>query len=439
VGTKLRFVKLFVVLFLSTAFIFSISHYGVKAFEKISNTDGKFSKGTTIGPLDVSGISKNEVISLLEEKYPDWRKNFSINLQYGEESSPLGLEHFHLDSKKTVDSIKDGQKNPAFITIDRLQVEEQVQLLFPQLKISDLNLEKLTSSLNSKASLFDPGAQTLNLYNDFLLANNFKENVVLSVAIVEMKEVPDDLQTVIEKNPTIEIQEESTFSLLQFANKQNIGNSDSLNIIATGIYQAILPSNFTIVERNIGSSLPDYASLGFEAKVNQNGKSDLVIANPNKAKYSLELQLNHGQLKVTLKGEKSLYNYKVSKKEEQSLKPKTIVQYSPQLLSGKTKVQTKGEDGQIVKIYKDVYQGDKLIKSELISEDYYPPVYRVEIHALVTNQQGASQTDGTATSSQSGTNATDPSNQNGNQTTTTTDPTQESSNIIMGKANEQTK
>jgi hypothetical protein len=183
-------------------------------------------------------------------------------------------------------------------------------------------------------------------------------------------------------------------------------------------------------------------SLGFEAKVNQSKQADLVIANPNKAKYILELQLDKDRLKVSLKGEKFLYNYKINKKDEQTLKPKTIVQYSPLLLPGKTKVLAKGAEGQIIKIYRDVYQGNQLMESKMISEDYYPPAYRVEVHGLTGTERGTTQTTGT-TGNQVGTANSNQTtyNSNGNQTTTNSGNTQQTSDDsdLWGKPNEQPK
>ena len=339
-GKNQQFVKLFFVLLFSTVFIFSFSHYGAKAFEKITNIDGEFSEGKTIGSLNGSGKTEDEAISQLEEKPSD----------------------------------------------------------------------------------------------------DIKKESVVNTAVVEIKDIPLGLQSIIEKNPEIEIAAESTFSLLEFAKKQKINDIDSLNLMATGIYQVILPSNFSIVERNINSSLPDYSSLGFEAKVNPIKKADFVITNPNKAKYILTLHLENNQLKVEMKGETLIYTYKISTKDEQKLAPKTIVQYSPLLLPGKTKIQTKGEEGQIVKVYREIYQGDQLIKTELISEDYYPPIYQVEIHGLEGMQETTPTTDSTGTQVDT-TNQSVGTTTNNDQTATTSDPEQQDTNEsnIWGITNEQPK
>ncbi|WP_026563421.1 G5 domain-containing protein [Bacillus sp. UNC41MFS5] len=437
-----QMIKLFVVLLFSTAFIFSFSHFGAKAFEKMTNADRKFSDGTTIGALDVSGKTEEEAKSLLEEKYVEWVKQTKIQLQYGEKTASFDLNQFHLDTGQTINSIKDGQKNPAYITVDKLKVKEQLELLFSQIKTSDFDIIKLTSSLNTTASLFESGSQTLDLPNDFLLAGKIKKNAVINSAVISMTDVPFALGTIIDKNPEIEISESATFSLLDFAKKQKIDDLDSLNVIATGIYQAILPSNFKILERNIGSTLPAYSKLGYEAMVNLTKKTDLIIENPNKSKYKLKLLLENKELKVSLTGEELVNKYEIKTKEKQDLAFKTIIQYSPLLLPGKSKIQTKGKKGQIIKVYREVYQGDEILKSELISEDYYPPSYQIEVHGLAGSVQAGTQTTGTTGNTDSSSNQiTDSSNPDGTQTTTTTDNTQQDSNDndLWGKPNEQPK
>lgn len=427
------------VLLFSTAFIFSFSYYGAEAFDNSTSVDGNFSSGTSIGYLDISGKNKSEAASLLEQQYIEWLKDTKINLQYQDKTVPFDLDLFHLDSKQTVDSLKDGQQNTANISIDKTKVQEQIQILFPQLKSNDFDINKLTVSLTEDVSKFKKGTISIDLYNDFLLTDKMKKDTVINTASVTLNNVPDDLQTFIDYLPKIEIPQDAPFSLLDFINEKKVNvQAETLNIIATGIYQAILPSNFTIVERNISNALPDYSQLGYEARVNKNTHEDLVFTNPNKEKCFIDLQLANNKLVVKLKGEKPFYTYKISKKDEQKLEPKTIIQYSPLILPGKIKIQNSGVNGQIVKVYRDVYQGEQLMKSELISEDYYPPTYKVEIHALESSINSATQTTGTQTEMVTDNQPT--TNQNSNQTTTNDDRQPISNETdLWGKPNEQPK
>lgn len=424
-------IKLFVVLFFGTAFIFSSSHFGAKAFEKFTNADGLYSEGTSVGSVNLSGKTEGEAVALLEEKYVDWVKNTKMELQYSEKIVPFDLNLFTFDAAQTVYSIQDGQSNIASMSIDLLQVEEQIGLLFPQLDQKELELTKLTADLTNTAAKFENGTFTFNLNKDYQVTGTNQDEVI-SKAIVKLTEIPSDLQTVVTKYPEIKIAEGATFSLLDFIKQEKLEYSTSLNVIATGMYQSSLPTNFEIVERNISNALPAYAGLGFEAKVNVAKGADFIIKNPNKTPYTFELKLENNNLIVSLKGEHFLYDYKISKKDEQLLKPKTIVQYSAFIKPGQTKVENNGADGQIVKVYRDTYQGTELMNSEILAEDYYPPVYRVEIHGLTGTNDGSTQTTGTTT-----TTTTEP---NGSQTISSSDDVQQDSNDdLWGKSNEQPK
>jgi hypothetical protein len=229
------------------------------------------------------------------------------------------------------------------------------------------------------------------------LNNQTKTEVTLNTATIPLVEIPVELQTVLLNHPKVEISANSAFSFDDFAKKQKVDglSPDNLSILATVMYEAILPTNFTIDERNIGVDLPKYAKLGFEAKVDLLNQRDLVFSNPNQTSCTLEFQLSDNLLQVTLKGEPLPYVYQIVKQNEQKITPKAIVQYSPYLKPGQVLVNQMGTSGQTVDIYRDIYQGSKLVSSELISNDYYPPVQSVEIHALnesATGQGTATQT-----------------------------------------------
>jgi hypothetical protein len=224
------------------------------------------------------------------------------------------------------------------------------------------------------------------------LNNPTKSEVTLNTATIPLVEIPVELQTVLLNHPKVEISAKSSFSFDEFAKKQKIDglSSDNLSILASVMYEAILPTNFTIDERNIGDNFPKYAKLGFEAKVDLLNQRDLVFTNPNQTSCVLEFQLSENLLQVTLKGEPLPYVYQIVKQNEQKITPKTIVQFSPNLKPGQILVNQMGISGQAVDIFREIYQGSKLVSSELISNDYYRPVQRVEIHALnePANSQG---------------------------------------------------
>lgn len=210
------------------------------------------------------------------------------------------------------------------------------------------------------------------------------KQVTIDQVSLQLNTIPEGLKTVLLSNKNIEIPAQSTFSLMELLKKQKLEkvSSETLSILATAIYQSILPTNFTIAERNISRKLPVYADLGLEAKLNPSENMDLAFVNPNKTKYQLKLQLKNNHLKVSLLGGKLTYQYKITTADAQQFLPKTVVQYSPLLSSGQIKLASAGISGQDIKVYRTSYRDHLLVTRELISDDYYAPECRVEIHPV---------------------------------------------------------
>jgi hypothetical protein len=239
----------------------------------------------------------------------------------------------------------------------------------------------------------------------------------------------------VERLSPIKVEGHSQVSLLKLIEAQKLVtfSPEAASMLATTIYEAILSSNFTIVERQTGVILPEYASLGIEAKVDLDNHLDLVFVNPNNASYEIKLQRQDNTLTAKLIGSKFLYDYKINLAEKQEFKPKTIIQYSPLLPTNTTNIQQEGKNGFLIKVYRDIYdENGGWLRKEAISEDFYPPVPRIELHALTSSKTGDS-SDGQTVATQ----ATVDSGQNNTQDTNTQQSTSESD--LYGKENETTK
>ncbi|MGG5254885.1 G5 domain-containing protein [Neobacillus sp. SM06] len=210
--------------------------------------------------------------------------------------------------------------------------------------------------------------------------------VVISQASISSAQLPNDAHDLLGNNLKIELPAESTFSFLGFLKSRKLEHdvsSEALSMIGSLLYQTILPTNFTVEERTISSHLPRFAKIGYETKVSTDQNLDLSFYNPNSTSYTLEFQFNQGILKTVLIGAPLSAQFKIRTSEVQTYKPKTIIQYSSLIEQGKKKITVAGENGRMVKVYKDTFRNQEQIKSELVAEDYYAPVYRVEIHPLI--------------------------------------------------------
>jgi hypothetical protein len=376
--------KLFFVLILCTAYVYSFSHFGVKAYSLFYAKHTVFPAGTSIASFSIGGKTEDEALQLINSKITDWTKNTNITLQYNNKTIPLDLAIITFHSKETIQNIKGGQNNQLNVTVNEASLTKALNLFNPTVQLNQLNTQKIISKISNLASNLQAGVYVLKL-DEFLSDSN--KSVEINKVVINPANVPSDLPLAISKLKSIDIKGQTTFSLLEYAAQQKVQNlsSASMSIIASGIYRAILPTNFTILERNTSQEVPEYTTLGYEAKVDSQKNNDFVFANPNETSYQIKLEWRSDGMHVTVFGHSFLSTYKITTDDVQYFPPKTIVQYSPILDPGQKKVAVIGKKGKLIKVYRNEYQNGHLVRKELISDDFYPPIPRVEIHSLAEN------------------------------------------------------
>lgn len=77
-----QMLKIFLVFILSTAYIFSFSHFGASAYNQIFKDQGQFGDNTTIGSLNISGKSKQEASTLLTNAAEKWAEKTVLDITY---------------------------------------------------------------------------------------------------------------------------------------------------------------------------------------------------------------------------------------------------------------------------------------------------------------------------------------------------------------------
>jgi hypothetical protein len=371
-------IKLFSVILLSSLLIFSSSHYGVKAFEGIILKTKAFPDNTMIGPLDVTGLEKQDAKQQLEAMVTDWRANSSIALTYKEVNVPLSLEDVVIDVEQSVENAKGSTKNDLYVSMDKSSLETVFSSLSSSVSKNKIDTERLQTEILNKVKLLDKSSIQLDI-GEFLLVAEKNEQVVntLKVPIVN-----EDLRNI---GATIVIAPHATFSLLSFLEDQGLTTLDPIviDILSSGIYQTALHSNFEIIERHISTELPEYISMGFEAKVDAKLKWDLSFYNPNMDNYQIEIYSDGQVLTFDLVGVPFAYEYVVMQEGLKLFDPKTIKQYSPLLEPGQFKVTKEGQKGFYLEHSRLVLdESGKIIEHQLISKDYYAPIHLVKVFGL---------------------------------------------------------
>lgn len=427
-------IKLFLVLILSITYIFCFSHYGASAYDTIMNKNDVFTEGTMVGAVLVAGKSSNEALQLVDEQLTRWLSETTITLNYKEKSLPLDLTSFNFDIKETVAKVKPGEMNLVDVDIDSL--EDILVSLSPTLTEDVIVIELLKEEILKSASMLETGNYQIRIEN-FLIDESMSEPTVISESSISMENVERELDLFVGKS--IELAATSQFSLLKYV-EDEIGNVSPLALskVATAIYGTILPTNFDIIERHISSELPAYATLGFEAKSDLELNIDLVFSNPNEISYFLEFEKVNDNIKVSLKGPRLLNQYSILSEDKQSFKPKIIRQFNPQLGPTEIKVKVEGKEGQLIKVYRE--HRDELgsvLKKELISEDFYPPVHQVEVQGLIIDEGDSTVTPPTEDgSAEEDAENPDTSGQDGNPSNSEESSDQQDDDSLWGKENE---
>lgn len=438
-----QLLKLFLVLILSTTYLYSFSHYGALAYNSITNQDNHFADGTMIGSIPVAGKSANEAMQLVDEQLTKWLNETTLTLNYKEKSQQLDLSHFTFDVESTVSQAVNGGQNPIHVQLASL--DDMLLSVSPTLSSDVLNIEDLKNELSRYAAMLETGNFEIRL-EEFLLSMDETEPIIISESTIQSEFVEKELDLFDGKR--IELGATSQFSLLQYV-EEELGNVSALSLskIATSIYEVILPTNFTVIERHISIELPAYASLGYEAKADIELNSDLVFSNPNEYSYIIEFEKKNDSLHVYLKGPEFLNSYIISPKDKETFKPKIIRQFNPQLGPTEIKVKVEGKEGQLIKVYRE-HQDEKgeIIKKELISEDFYPPIHQVEVQGLIIKEGNSTITPATEDEDEIGDSAnSDSTNGEGDQTdpdnpsddgNASESPTANKDDDLWGKENE---
>lgn len=143
--------------------------------------------------------------------------------------------------------------------------------------------------------------------------------------------------------------------------------------VATTLYQAVLYTGVKVTERSPHSKPTAYVPLGQDAAVADN-QLDFKFINNQTAPIYLNAKVDGDKIIIRFFGKKE-DNFKVELTSEdiRKINPKVIFQKEPSLYQGTEKTIVKGNPGYKVKVYRQYLLEGKVLKKELISQDYYSP------------------------------------------------------------------
>lgn len=371
--------KLFFILSCCTAFLVVFAQVGAFAFSSFS--EDRFSEGIQISTVDLSGKTTSEAAHLVKEAIRNWEEAQTIKFIYKGNKHPLGSGIYQFFVEESLEASVPGNVMLT-VEVNREQLLKSIEAAALEQSGANFNIEKISNEIISHAKVLSGESVTLDLQN--YVISSTKEKTILAVSKVNLPEGTTGVEEFLGGLDVIKIPPVSQFSLNNFIEAQGQFPTDPvfLNTIASGMYEVFLKTNFEVIERHISFEVPVKERFGYDVKISQDSNLDLVVFNPNDHDYHLEFSVENGSLAIKLIGVPFTGEYEVAVKTEE-FKPKTIKRYNLLLGPDETKVEQEGKNGQLVIVTRKGFDREgRLVYTELISEDFYPPVYKIEITGL---------------------------------------------------------
>lgn len=366
--------KFFMYLLAMALFIYGFSVGGAFAYDVVMAGPKTYEEETMVGGVSVDGLTRTEAEDALKTRVQKWLDLHPVEVLTEEQSIILSEEFVTVDVADTLDSLKEGTVNPLSVRFNRSALEGQKEA-FGEEVYDHLLLDKLTADIRSQVEVLSDKSLTYSVY-DYVSSGT--ESLYSVIAEYNQK-IPDgsDVFTYTHEVDGLVIEPKSNVSLLEQVNDVPLQNQTALNVMASGLYGAVLQTNFDIIQRHISRHLPAYAEKGREASVNLSEAHDFVFFNPNESSYKIQFEVSEEALTVQIVGYPISREYEVLIQNEREIEPRTIIQYSPFAVGPEMK--REGEKGLAYDVFREIYnQNNEAVDTEFITQDYYAPVHTLE-------------------------------------------------------------
>ncbi|MGE6367602.1 VanW family protein [Planococcus kocurii] len=368
----------FAAIFGVAIFVFGAANAGAYAVDNWIFPVEEFGDNTYIGATDVSNLEVPAAKMLLAGQSETWRADAELTVVYQDATKAYPLESAEILLDETLGNAQTGSQNSFIFGLSMDTTESFLAENFPVVAFTEADVAAINNKLETalqagqtktKAVISD---DSLTLDRESVAAVEFPTNLSSS-----------DSETIIDALNGIQLAPKAQFSFLEFIAGLSLTTSsdDELTQIASTVYGAILQTNFLVDERSIGSQMPSVIPLGQEAAINQKLGIDLVFTNPNNSSFTLNLSKTSDSLRTSIIGLPLLYDYAIGITEQTDIEPRLIKQYSAFVKSG-NQVKEKGVAGKGLTVIRTVLDDSDALEVETVSNDFYPPVHRVEIYPL---------------------------------------------------------
>lgn len=351
------------------------------------------SKGSTIGPVDVSGMSKKEMVSEVKKAVENWQ-NEEIAIQNGAEEITVAGKVFTFDVQRSVEQLRQIEKKPWYdfwskkptghvelIVNSTTKLENEVSKL-----VEDIQPEKIDELLKQAANL--PTRPLKLVVKDFKLTQGKQ----LSAATVTVKQpINKQLRLLVTKLNGQILQPRQQWSFFD-----NIGKDytvENSSIIATAIYNNAVKSDFDIVEQHQATKVQSYSKAGFEVVVDAGKDFDFEFVSTHDGIVKIVAMIKKNKLLMQFYVQKgdSVPKIQLYTNNEQPIKARSIYRYSNRLAIGDSKILQRPKDGLEISLYKKKTSKVEGTKHLLVRASYYPPIHKIILKSLKETEMNNSE------------------------------------------------
>ena len=358
--------------------VFGATNAGAYAVDNWLFPTEEFGDNTYIGTTDVSNTEVEAAKMMFAGQSETWRADAELHVTYQDATGAYPLENVEILLDETMRTAETGSQNNFVFGLSTDTTGSCLAEHFPVADFSEADVEAINEKLETALEAGQTKTQVAISDDSLSLALEKVADVVFPITLSSIGS-----SAVIDALDGIQLAPGTQFSFLEFIAELSLTDisDEELTQIASAVYGALLQTNFLVDERSIGSQVPALIPLGQEAAINRQLAIDFVFTNPNSSSFTLNLSKSGDLLNASISGYPLVYTYAIGITEEIDIQPRLIKQYSAFVTSG-NQVEEKGLSGKRLNVIRTVLDDDEPLEIETVSNDFYPPVHRVEVYPL---------------------------------------------------------
>ncbi len=385
-----QFGKVFGGVFGAALVVFGTANAGAYAVDEWVFPSAEYGDYTYIGTTDVSNMAVADAKSLFLSQASAVRESSELHVTYLDVTAKYPLKDVEISLDETLERAQSGAQNDFVFDLSESTTRSFLKKQFTDVPFTEADIANIHQQLETALE----GGQSVtrvNISSDSLemqsteVAQSSFSSSINSIGADELIDALDG--TVIGPN--------ESFAFLPMLEELTLleATDAELTEIASAIYGAVLRTNFFIEQRSIGEQVPKNVPIGEEAAINRTLGVDFAFSNPNTSSFTLNVYMENDVLTAAIHGQPFVHTYYISAANDKEVEPRLIKQYSAFVSSGK-KVREEGRDGKRIEVVRSILEGDKEVRVEPVSSDFYPPVHRIEVYPLTVPEAPATDADG---------------------------------------------